>query len=123
MTLVATHPETGCMSPELTELGRPAAHVRVVCRPDEHPVHGCVLPGGGSVNVRIGLAGLPAAIVSSGMSLLTTDPAPITHRSPICTPGQITTLPPIQQSAPMETGRVFSSPVRRRLASRGCVAV
>lgn len=56
------------------------------------------------VSRRITRQGLPTANESSGISCVTTLPAPITQRSPIVTPGQITALPPIQQSAPTVTG-------------------
>ena len=56
------------------------------------------------VSRRITRQGLPTANESSGISCVTTLPAPITQRSPIVTPGQITVLPPIQQSAPTVTG-------------------
>lgn len=62
------------------------------------------------INVLIILQGLPAANTSDGMSLVTTLPAPITLRSPIVTPGQITTLPPIQQSSPIDIGFAYSNP-------------
>ena len=57
--------------------------------------------------------GLPAAKESSGMSLTTTLPAPIMHRLPIVTPGQITTPPPIQQSSPIVIASPCSTPVAR----------
>jgi hypothetical protein len=50
------------------------------------------------------LAGTPAANVPAGMLWVTTLPAPITHLSPISTPGQITTFAPTQQSFPIVTG-------------------
>ena len=52
----------------------------------------------------ITLAGLPTAIESSGISFVTTLPAPIMHRFPIVTPGQIIAPPPIQQSSPIVIG-------------------
>ena len=53
---------------------------------------------------RITRAGFPTAILSSGISFVTTLPAPITQRSPIVTPGHIIAPPPIQQSSPTATG-------------------
>jgi hypothetical protein len=40
---------------------------------------------------------------------VTTDPAPITHPFPIVILGQITELPPIQQSSPIVMGKALSS--------------
>src|SRR5690606_2484865 len=54
--------------------------------------------------------GLPAAKTSSGMSLVTTLPAPITVRLPIVTPGQITALPPTHTSSPILMGLAYSTP-------------
>jgi hypothetical protein len=56
-----------------------------------------------------------------GMSLVTTDPAPITQPLPMVIPGHITVLPPIQQSSPIVIGKALSS-VLRKSASSGCVA-
>jgi hypothetical protein len=53
---------------------------------------------------------------------VTTDPAPITHPFPIVIPGQITELPPIQQSSPIVMGKALSS-VFLVSASSGWVAV
>ena len=44
-------------------------------------------------------AGVPAAMQSSGMSLVTTLPAAMMQRDPIVTPGQTVTLPQSQVSA------------------------
>ena len=55
-------------------------------------------------NFLITLAGLPTAIEKSGMSFVTTEPAPITQPLPIVTPGQIIAFPPIQQSSPIVIG-------------------
>ena len=74
-------------------------------------------------SVLIILQGLPAANTSEGMSFVTTLPAPITVRSPILTPGQITALPPIQTSSPMAMGLADSRPVARSRKSTGCVTV
>ena len=73
-------------------------------------------------NFLITFAGFPTANELSGMSFVTTDPAPITQPFPIVTPGQITEFPPIQQSSPIVTGYAFSS-VFRNSASSGCDAV
>ena len=54
-----------------------------------------------------------------GMSLTTTDPAPITTSSPMVTPGPTTTLPPNQTSLPMVIGRAPSGPEERTVASIG----
>ena len=59
------------------------------------------------------LAGLPTASESSGMSLTTTLPAPITHLLPIFTPGHTTTPAPSQQSQPMDMGKQVSTGFRR----------
>jgi hypothetical protein len=57
-----------------------------------------------SINFLITLAGFPTASELSGMSLVTTEPAPIVQPFPIFTPGQIIALPPIQQSFPIVMG-------------------
>src|ERR671914_2635776 len=58
----------------------------------------------------IALAGLPTAIEYASTSLTTTDPAPTTHPSPMRTPGRMHVPIPIQQLAPISTGRVVSHP-------------
>ncbi|PSR74472.1 hypothetical protein BD289DRAFT_354870, partial [Coniella lustricola] len=68
------------------------------------------------------LAGLPTATLKSGTSLVTTLPAPMVQPLPILTPGIIVTLPPIQQSSPIETGMAYSTPSRRDCTSVSCVA-
>ena len=73
-------------------------------------------------NSRITFAGLPTASELSGISFVTTAPAPITQPFPMMTPGQITAFPPIQQSLPIVTGFELSM-VRLSIASSGCVAV
>ena len=50
-----------------------------------------------SVISRITLQGTPAAKELAGISLVTTLPAPITHPSPMVTPGQTVTDAPNQQ--------------------------
>jgi hypothetical protein len=60
-----------------------------------------------SFNFRITFAGLPTANEFSGISFVTTDPAPITQPLPIVIPGHITVLPPIQQSSPIVMGKAF----------------
>lgn len=59
----------------------------------------------------ITLHGLPTATTSDGISLVTTEPAPMVTLSPIVTPGRIVTLPPIQTLLPIETGSAHSSRV------------
>ena len=49
----------------------------------------------------ITLAGIPAAIELAGMSLVTTELAPMITLSPICTPPHIVTLSPSQTLLPM----------------------
>jgi len=49
----------------------------------------------------ITFAGFPAMTTSSGMSCVTTEPAPTITRFPIVTPGQTITPPPSQQSSPI----------------------
>lgn len=57
-----------------------------------------------SVSARITRQGTPAAKLFSGISLVTTLPAPITQLLPMVTPGQTVTEAPNQQSFPMCTG-------------------
>ena len=52
---------------------------------------------------RMTRQGLPAANTPSGMSLVTTLPAPTTDRGPIRTPGQMIAPPPIHVSSPIST--------------------
>ena len=68
---------------------------------------------------RITWHGLPTATECEGMSLTTTDPAPITTSSPMVTSGPTTTLPPNQTSLPMVIGRAPSGPEERTVASIG----
>ena len=70
----------------------------------------------------ITFAGFPTANELSGISFVTTEPAPITQPFPIETPGQITEFPPIQQLSPIVIGKAFSS-VFLNSASSGWVAV
>ena len=56
----------------------------------------------------ITLQGLPTATTLDGMSLVTTDPAPMVTLSPIVTPGRMVTLPPIQTLFPIVTGSAHS---------------
>ena len=56
----------------------------------------------------ITLQGLPTAIELSGISFVTTEPAPMTQFSPIVTPGVMTTSPPIQLCEPTVTGSAYS---------------
>ena len=64
------------------------------------------------------LQGLPTATVFEGISLTTTEPAPMVTLSPIVTPGRMVTLPPIQTLLPIETGLAHSW---RLLRSTGSV--
>lgn len=54
------------------------------------------------------LHGLPTATVLEGMSLTTTEPAPMVTLSPMVTPGRMVTLPPIHTLSPMVTGSAHS---------------
>ena len=73
-------------------------------------------------NFLITFAGFPAAIEWSGISLVTTEPAPMTQPFPMVTPGQMIAFPPIQQSSPIVMGFEILW-VRRIIASSGWVAV
>lgn len=55
----------------------------------------------------ITLQGFPTAITLSGISFVTTLPAPITTLFPIVTPGRIIAPPPIQTLSPIITGAVL----------------
>ena len=57
--------------------------------------------------MRITRHGLPYAIVLSGMSFVTTLPAPITTFLPIVIFGKIMEPPPIQELSLIETGKVL----------------
>ena len=59
---------------------------------------------------RITFAGAPAAITPAGRSLVTTEFAPITQRSPISTPPVTTQPTPNQQFEPIRTGPCGSKP-------------
>ena len=50
------------------------------------------------------LAGFPANTVFSGISFVTTEPAPITALSPTVTPGRIVEFEPIHTFLPILTG-------------------
>ena len=56
------------------------------------------------------------------MSLVTTEPEPITVLLPMVTPGFTTACAPIHTLSPMTMGLQLSSPLARTSASRGCVA-
>ena len=62
--------------------------------------------------------GFPTATEHDGISLTTTEPAPIVTLSPMVTPGKMVTLPPIQTLLPMVTGSAHS---RRVLRSEGSI--
>ena len=47
------------------------------------------------------LQGFPKAVTLEGISLVTTEPAPIVTLSPIVTPGHMQTLPPIHTLFPI----------------------
>ena len=59
------------------------------------------------------LAGTPATMQLSGISLVTTLPAPMTHPEPMVTPGITDTFAPNQQLSPMVIGQAFSNPSLR----------
>jgi hypothetical protein len=54
-------------------------------------------------------AGFPAATQSAGTSFVTTDPAPITARSPMVTPLRMMLCAPMKTSSPMAMGFVAQS--------------
>ncbi len=56
------------------------------------------------------LQGFPTAITLSGMSLVTTLPAPMVTFEPMLIPGQIITPPPSQTLLPIVTGAANSFP-------------
>src|SRR3954451_13498884 len=64
----------------------------------------------GYSTVRSTLAGAPAAIERGGRSVVTTEFAPITDRSPIVTPLVITTLAPHQTLSPTRVGPLEVNP-------------
>ena len=68
-------------------------------------------------------AGLPTAKEFSGIFFVTTAPAPITHPSPIVTPGRTITEPPSQQFLPIVIGFADYIKVFLVLKSRGCIGV
>jgi len=65
-----------------------------------------------TANSRTTRHGLPAANTPAGRSRVTTLPAPMTHRGPIVTPGQMIAPPPTHTSDPISTG-LPNSRVRR----------
>lgn len=67
----------------------------------------------GSATFSTTRAGTPYATENSGMSLVTSDPAPIVQPFPIVTPGRTVVPAPSQQSSPIVTGRVKTIPSRR----------
>jgi hypothetical protein len=66
--------------------------------------------------------GFPAANTPSGMSLVTTLPAPMIAFEPIFTPGQMIAPPPSHTSDPISIGLAYSC-FRRSSAFIGWVAV
>ena len=69
------------------------------------------------------LQGFPNAVTFDGISLVTTDPAPIVILSPIVTPGKIQTFPPIHTLLPIVIFFAYSNPEFLTLTSIGCPAV
>ena len=69
------------------------------------------------------LQGLPYAIELSGMSFVTTLPAPIVTLLPIVTPGSTTTFPPNHTLLPTLIGFTYSKPLFLKSISIGCPAV
>jgi hypothetical protein len=65
----------------------------------------------------ITLQGLPTATVFDGISFTTTEPAPIETLSPIDTPGNIVTLPPIHTLLPIVTDFAHSCRLLRSIGS------
>lgn len=59
----------------------------------------------------------------SGISFVTTDPAPMTQPDPMVTPGMTDTLEPIQQLSPMVMGLAFSMPLFLSGYGKGWLAV
>src|SRR5262245_51118205 len=68
---------------------------------------------------RITRHGFPAANTPSGMSLVTTLPAPTTERAPTLTPGQMIAPPPTHTSSPTSTAMPDSRPILRLAALSG----
>ena len=67
--------------------------------------------------------GTPTATTPSGISFVTTLPAPITELEPMVTPGVTIHPPPSQTLSPITMGFANSSPDRRISGSTGCPAV
>ena len=63
------------------------------------------------------LQGFPTATTLSGISLVTTEPAPMVTLLPMVTPGSMVTLPPIHTLSPMVTGSAHSLRVLRSTGS------
>ena len=61
--------------------------------------------------------GLPTAIELAGISFVTTEPAPMVQLSPIVTPGNTVTLPPIYTLLPIVIGSAHSRRVFRSTGS------
>ena len=75
-----------------------------------------------SVIFLITRQGLPTATTSSGISFVTTEPAPITECLPMLTPGTTVTLPPSQAPSPILIVFAFSMPSFLASTSKGCIA-
>ena len=69
------------------------------------------------------LQGFPTATTFDGISFVTTLPAPITVLSPIVTPGNTITFPPIHTLLPTLIGLAYSKPLFLNSTSNGCPAV
>lgn len=67
--------------------------------------------------------GFPKANEPSGISFVTTLPAPIMQLSPIVTPGKIQTCAPIHTLLPIVIGLAYSKPLFLCSTSKGCPAV
>jgi hypothetical protein len=78
--------------------------------------------GNGSFTFFTTLAGAPIATENAGISLVTTELAPIVQHRPMLTPGKIVTFPPIQQSSPIVTSLAYSISFLRDSTSVSCVA-
>jgi hypothetical protein len=72
-------------------------------------------------SVKLGRGG-PAATTSSGISFVTTLPAPTAERALMGTPGQMIRPPPIQTSSPISILAPGSRFALRSAARNGCVA-
>ena len=83
----------------------------------------CVQRAAAGYSFRTTRQGLPTATTFSGISFVTTLPAPMTLLLPMLTPGKTQTLPPIQTLLPTAIGRAVSIPRLRSAAASGWAAV